>query len=405
VFLDGQSAEFYVASRGHHADIGGVTPGSMPPDSSHVDEEGVLLDNVQLVAGGRFLDEEMRAILGSGRYPCRNIEQNLADLRAQVAACARGIQELEKMVEHFGLPVVRAYMQHVQDNAEESVRRVLDALKDGHFDYEMDNGAHIVVTISVDRRRRAAKIDFTGTSAQQPTNFNAPSAVCKAAVLYVFRTLVDDEIPMNAGCLKPLDIVIPAGSMLSPRYPAAVVAGNVETSQAITDTLYGALGVLAASQGTMNNFTFGNASYQYYETVSGGAGAGPDFDGASVVQTHMTNSRLTDPEVLEWRFPVLLEEYRIRRGSGGAGHHRGGDGGERRVRFLEPMTAVMLANHRRIAPFGVAGGAPGAVGKNWVERSEGGREEFGATFQVEMQRDDVFVIQTPGGGGYGPAAG
>ncbi len=395
--------EFYVASRGHHADIGGITPGSMPPDSKQVDEEGVLLDNVQLVAQGRFLEHEMRAILGSGRYPARNIDQNLADLRAQVAACAKGILELQRMVAHFGLPVVRAYMKHVQDNAEEAVRRVLDALKDGHFEYEMDSGARIVVTIAVDKLRRTARIDFTGTSEQQPDNFNAPSAVCKAAVLYVFRTLVDDEIPMNAGCLKPLDIVIPEGSMLAPRYPAAVVAGNVETSQAITDTLYGALGVLAASQGTMNNFTFGNDKYQYYETISGGAGAGPDFDGASVVQTHMTNSRLTDPEVLEWRFPVRLEEYKIRRGSGGAGRHRGGDGGERRVRFLEPMTAVMLADHRRIAPFGVAGGRPGGVGRNWVERADGTREEFGATCQVEMQPGDVFVIQTPGGGGFGAA--
>jgi 5-oxoprolinase (ATP-hydrolysing) len=403
VFLDGEpKPEFYVASRGHHADIGGITPGSMPPDSTQVDEEGVLLDNVQLVAEGRFLEAEMRALLGAGRYPCRNVEQNLADLRAQVAACAKGIEELKKMVGHFGLPVVRAYMQHVQDNAEESVRRVLDVLTDGHFEYEMDSGAKIVVTIAIDKARRAARIDFTGTSPQQPTNFNAPSAVCKAAVLYVFRTLVEDEIPMNAGCLKPLEIVIPEGSMLSPRYPAAVVAGNVETSQVITDTLYGALGVLAASQGTMNNFTFGNASYQYYETISGGAGAGPDFDGASVVQTHMTNSRLTDPEVLEWRFPVRLEEYRIRRGSGGAGRHRGGDGGERRVRFLEAMTAVMLANHRRIAPFGAAGGRPGAVGRNWVERSDRRREEFGATFQVEMLPGDLFVVQTPGGGGYGP---
>ena len=393
--------EFYVASRGHHADIGGITPGSMPPDSKHVDEEGVLLDNVQLVAQGRFLDREMRTILGAGRYPARNIDQNLADLRAQVAACAKGVLELERMVTHFGLPVVRAYMKHVQDNAEESVRRVLDALTDGHFEYEMDSGARIAVTIAVDKARRSARIDFTGTSRQQPDNFNAPSAVCKAAVLYVFRTLVDDEIPMNAGCLKPLDIVIPAGSMLKPSYPAAVVAGNVETSQAITDTLYGALGVLAASQGTMNNFTFGNDRYQYYETISGGAGAGPDFDGASVVQTHMTNSRLTDPEVLEWRFPVRIESYAIRRGSGGAGRHRGGDGSERRVRFLEAMTAVMLANHRRIAPFGVAGGQPGAVGRNWVERADGTREEFGATFQLQMQPGDVFVIQTPGGGGFG----
>jgi 5-oxoprolinase (ATP-hydrolysing) len=401
VFLDAVVPEFYVASRGHHADIGGTTPGSMPPDSTHVDEEGVLLDNVQLVAQGHFLDAEMRAILASGRYPSRNIDQNLADLRAQVAACAKGIEELNKMVAHFGLDVVRAYMAHVQDNAEEAVRRVLDVLKDGHFEYEMDSGAKIIVTIRIDKAKRGAAIDFTGTSAQQPTNFNAPSAVCKAAVLYVFRTLVDDEIPMNAGCLKPLDIVIPEGSMLAPRYPAAVVAGNVETSQAVTDALYGALGALAASQGTMNNFTFGNETYQYYETISGGAGAGPDFDGASVVQTHMTNSRLTDPEVLEWRFPVRLEEFRVRRGSGGAGRHRGGDGGERRVRFLEPMTAAMLANHRRVPPFGMAGGAPGDVGRNWVERVDGMREDFGATFKVEMKEGDLFVIQTPGGGGFG----
>jgi len=305
------------------------------------------------------------------------------------------------MVAHFTLPVVRAYMAHVQDNAEASVRRVLGALSDGSFDYEMDSGAHIRVAIRVDREKREATIDFTGTSAQQATNFNAPSAVCKAAVLYVFRTLVDDDIPMNAGCLKPLTIVIPEGSMLSPRYPAAVVAGNVETSQAITDCLYGALGVLAASQGTMNNFTFGNDAHQYYETISGGSGAGPDFDGTSVVQTHMTNSRLTDPEVLEWRFPVRLDAYAIRRGSGGTGRHRGGDGGERRVRFLEPMTAVMLANRRRVPPFGVAGGAPGAPGRNWVERVDGTRQEFGATCRVEMQPGDVFVIQTPGGGGFG----
>ncbi|MEO8304674.1 MAG: hydantoinase B/oxoprolinase family protein [Betaproteobacteria bacterium] len=400
---EGAIPEFFVASRGHHADIGGTTPGSMPPDSTHVDEEGVLLDNVELVAEGRFLETEMRAILSSGRYPSRNVDQNLADLRAQVAACAKGADELVKMVAHFGLPVVRAYMQHVQDNAEEAVRRVLDVLKDGHFEYEMDSGAKIAVTISIDKARREATIDFAGTSPQQSTNFNAPSAVCKAAVLYVFRTLVDDEIPMNAGCLKPLSILIPPGSMLAPSYPAAVVAGNVETSQVITDTLYGALGVLAASQGTMNNFTFGNDTYQYYETISGGSGAGPDFDGTSVVQTHMTNSRLTDPEVLEWRFPVRLESYSIRRGSGGAGRHRGGDGSLRRVRFLEPMTAVMLANHRRVPPFGVAGGAPGAVGRNWVERADGSREEFGATFAVEMRSGDVFVVETPGGGGFGPA--
>ncbi len=393
--------DFYVASRGHHADIGGTTPGSMPPDSRHVDEEGVLLDNVQLVRDGRLLEDEMRTLLAGGRYPARNIEQNLADLRAQVASCAKGAHELARMAAHFGLPVVNAYMRHVQDNAEESVRRVLSVLRDGEFSYPMDNGAVVRVAIRVDRARRSAVIDFTGTSAQQDGNFNAPSAVCKAAVLYVFRTLVDDEIPMNAGCLAPLTIVIPEGSMLAPAFPAAVVAGNVETSQVVTDALYGALGVMAASQGTMNNFTFGDARYQYYETIAGGAGAGPGFDGASVVQTHMTNSRLTDPEVLEWRFPVRLDAYRILRGTGGAGHNRGGDGGERRVRFLAPMTAVMLANHRLVSPFGAGGGQPGAVGRNWVERADGTREEFGATFSVEMRAGDVFVVQTPGGGGFG----
>ncbi|HTQ01988.1 MAG TPA: hydantoinase B/oxoprolinase family protein [Casimicrobiaceae bacterium] len=397
----GIDPEFFVASRGHHADIGGITPGSMPPDSSHVDEEGVLLDNVQLVAQGRFLEDEMRTILGGGRYPSRNVDQNLADLRAQVAACAKGDEELAKMVAHFTLPVVRAYMQHVQDNAEEAVRRVLDVLTDGAFEYEMDSGARVAVRIAIDRDRREATIDFAGSSPQQPTNFNAPSAVCKAAVLYVFRTLVDDEIPMNAGCMKPLHVLIPEGSMLAPRYPAAVVAGNVETSQVITDTLYGALGVLAASQGTMNNFTFGNATYQYYETIAGGAGAGPDFDGASAVQTHMTNSRLTDPEVLEWRFPVRLETFAIRHASGGAGRHRGGDGVRRCVRFLTAMTAVMLANRRRVPPFGVKGGAPGALGRNWVERAGGAHESFGATAEVEMAAGDVFVIETPGGGGFG----
>ena len=403
VYLAGEASrpEFYVASRGHHADIGGITPGSMPPDSTHVDEEGVLLDNVQLVAEGRFLEREMRRILTSGRYPVRNVDQNLADLRAQVAACAKGAEELRRMVDHFGLAVVRAYMQHVQDNAEEAVCRVLGALTDGEFRYEMDSGAVVHVAIRVDRSARRAAIDFTGTSTQQPTNFNAPSAVCKAAVLYVFRTLVDDEIPMNAGCLKPLEVVIPEASMLSPRYPAAVVAGNVETSQTITDAMYGALKVLAASQGTMNNFTFGNERYQYYEMIAGGSGAGPDFDGTSVVQTHMTNSRLTDPEVLEWRFPVRLESFAIRHGSGGDGRHRGGDGAVRRVRFLEPMTAVMLANHRRIAPFGVRGGGAGALGRNWVERADGTREEFGATCEVAMAAGDAFVIETPGGGGFG----
>jgi 5-oxoprolinase (ATP-hydrolysing) len=394
---------FYVASRGHHADIGGITPGSMPPSSRTVEEEGVLIDNFLLVDAGRFREPELVALLSSGRYPSRNPAQNVADLKAQIAACEKGVQELHRMVRHFGLAAVEAYMGHVQDNAEEAVRRVLGVLKDGDFTYEMDDGAVIKVRIAIDREARRARIDFTGTSAQLATNFNAPSSVCKAAVLYVFRTLVEGEIPMNGGCLKPLEIVIPAGSMLSPRYPAAVVAGNVETSQCITDALYGALGVMAAAQGTMNNFTFGNERYQYYETICGGSGAGPDFDGTDAVQTHMTNSRLTDPEVLEWRFPVLLESFAIRRGSGGAGAHKGGDGTVRRLRFREAMTAAVLAGHRRVPPYGLAGGAPGALGRNWVERADGKREVFGGTHTIAMGPGDVFVIETPGGGGYGKA--
>jgi 5-oxoprolinase (ATP-hydrolysing) len=395
---------FYVASRGHHADVGGITPGSMPPDSRTVEEEGVLIDNFKLVDRGHFREAEMLALLEGGRYPARNPYQNIADLRAQIAANEKGVQELRRMVEHFGLNVVHAYMGHVQDNAEEQVRRVLDVLKDGSFTYPLDDGSQVSVTIRIDKAARRAVIDFTGTSPQQPTNFNAPAAVCKAAVLYVFRTLVEDDIPMNQGCLKPLDIVIPEGSMLRPSYPAAVVAGNVETSQVITDTLYGALGVLAAAQGTMNNFTFGNDRYQYYETICGGSGAGPDFDGTDAVHTHMTNSRLTDPEVLEWRFPVILESFAIRRGSGGAGRYRGGDGTVRRIRFREAMTAAILSGHRKVAPFGVAGGAPGAVGRNAVERADGRIDTFGATAKTEMAPGDVFVIETPGGGGYGKAA-
>jgi len=412
---EGRKILFYVGSRGHHADIGGVTPGSMPPDSRVVEEEGVLIDNFKLVEGGRLRDLEMRALLGSGRYPCRNVEQNLADLRAQIAANEKGVQELRRMVTHFGLDVVNAYMRHVQDNAEESVRRVIDVLRDGEFTYEMDNGGVIRVRIEIDRPGRCARIDFTGTSGQLTDNFNAPSAVCMAAVLYVFRTLVDDEIPLNAGCLKPLQVLIPEGSMLRPRYPAAVVAGNVETSQCITDALYGALGVMGASQGTMNNFTFGNSRYQYYETIAGGSGAGvlsaigagasaglqEGFDGTDCVQTHMTNSRLTDPEVLEWRFPVLLERFEIRRGSGGAGRWRGGDGAVRRIRFLQPMTAAIVSGHRRIPPFGTAGGLAGAVGHNRVERAAGSVEELRGADRVEMNPGDVFVIETPGGGGYG----
>jgi 5-oxoprolinase (ATP-hydrolysing) len=394
---------FYVASRGHQADIGGITPGSMPPDSRTVEEEGVLIDNFLLVDAGRFREAEMVALLGSGQYPSRNPAQNIADLKAQIAACEKGVQELHRMVRHFGQHAVEAYMGHVQDNAEEAVRRVLGVLRDGAFAYEMDDGAVIKVKITIDKAARRAVIDFTGTSAQLETNFNAPSAVCKAAVLYVFRTLVDDEIPMNGGCLKPLELIIPAGSMLNPRYPAAVVAGNVETSQCVTDALYGALGVMAAAQGTMNNFTFGNERYQYYETICGGSGAGPDFDGTDAIHTHMTNSRLTDPEVLEWRFPVLLESFAIRRGSGGAGAHRGGDGAVRRLRFREAMEAAILSGHRRVPPYGLAGGAPGALGRNWVERADGTREDFGGTRAIAVGPGDVFVIETPGGGGYGKA--
>jgi 5-oxoprolinase (ATP-hydrolysing) len=404
VFLDPAAPpRFFVAARGHHADIGGITPGSMPANSRCIDEEGVLLDSVPVVVNGEFQDTALRELLGSGRWPARNITQNLADLRAQVAACQKGLAELQALCAHYGFDVVQAYMRHVQDNAEGAVRQVIGVLRDGEFTCEMDSGAVVRVAIRIDREQRSAVIDFTGTSAQQPDNFNAPLPVTRAAVLYVFRTLVDDDIPMNAGCMKPLRLIVPEGCMLNPRHPAAVVAGNVETSQAVTDCLYGALGVLAAAQGTMNNFTFGNERHQYYETISGGSGAGPDFDGTDAVQTHMTNSRLTDPEVLEWRFPVRLVSFRIRRGSGGAGRHRGGDGVERRLRFLEPMTAVMLANRRRVAPFGLDGGQPGAAGRNWLERADGSREEHGACFEAAVDRDDVMVIETPGGGGFGRA--
>ncbi|MCL1465598.1 hydantoinase B/oxoprolinase family protein [Argonema galeatum] len=391
---------FYVASRGHHADIGGITPGSMPPNSTTVEEEGVLIDNFQLVEQGHFREKELLELLRSGTYPARNTAQNIADLQAQIAANERGVQELLKMVEHYGLETVQAYMGFVQDNAEESVRRVIDVLKDGSFTCPLDNGSQIQVAIAIDKSTRSAKIDFTGTSPQLNSNFNAPAAVCKAAVLYVFRTLVNDDIPLNAGCLKPLDIIIPEGCMLNPRYPAAVVAGNVETSQAITDALYGALGVMAASQGTMNNFTFGNETYQYYETICGGSGAGADFDGTDAVQTHMTNSRLTDPEVLEWRFPVVLESFSIRSNSGGNGRHRGGNGVIRRIHFREKMTAGILSGRRVVAPFGLLGGEAGAVGRNYVLRGDGSVEKLGSTAVVEMNFGDVFVIETPGGGGY-----
>ena len=402
---DGRDILFHVASRGHHADIGGITPGSMPPFSRTIEDEGVLLDNVKLVENGVMREAEMRALLSGARHPARNIEQNLADLRAQIAANEKGVQELTKMVAHFGLDTVNAYMQHVQDNAEECVRRVIGALlpdgKDGEYAYEMDNGAVIRVKVTIGRDRRSATIDFTGTSGELESNFNAPSAVVYAAVLYVFRMLVDSDIPLNAGCLKPLTIVIPEGSMLNPRPPAATVAGNVETSQCITDALIGALGVMAASYGTMNNFTFGNDHYQYYETVSGGTGAGPGFHGCDTVQAHMTNSRLTDPEVLEWRYPVRVDEHSIRANSGGRGQWQGGNGATRRIRFLEPMTAAILAGHRRVPPFGAAGGAAGALGRNWVERADGSHTPLGFSDETQVAAGDVFVLETPGGGGYG----
>jgi len=404
VYLDAGVPSFYVASRGHHADIGGSTPGSMPPFSTTIDEEGVLFDNFLLVRDGRLREAELRTQLGSGRFPARNPDQTIADLRAQIAANEKGVQELHAMVAQFGRDTVAAYMGHVQDNAEESVRRVIGALKNGEFELPLDNGARIAVKLTVDTAQREATIDFSGTSAQLPNNFNAPKAVTMAAVLYVFRTLVDDDIPLNAGCLKPLQVIVPEGCMLNPRPPAAVVAGNVETSMCVTNALYGALGVMAASQCTMNNFTFGNATYQYYETISGGSGAGPGFDGTSVVQTHMTNSRLTDPEVLEFRFPVRLESYAIRKGSGGAGQWRGGDGGVRRVRFLEAMTASILSNGRHVPAFGSEGGAPGALGINRVERADGRIEALDHIGSAAMLPGDVFVIETPGGGGWGSVA-
>ena len=392
---------FYVAARGHHADIGGISPGSMPAHSRTVEEEGVLIDNFRLVERGRFRETEMRALLSSGPYPARNPDQNIADLRAQIAACEKGAQELRKMVAQYGLDVVEAYMGHVQDNAEESVRRVIGKLKDARFEQKMDDGSIIRVAVTVDAEARGARIDFTGTSATLATNLNAPSAVARAAVLYVFRCMVDDDIPLNEGCLKPLDIVIPEGTMLSPGYPAAVVGGNVETSQAVTDALFGAFGVMASAQGTMNNLTFGNARHQYYETICGGAGAGPDFDGADAVHTHMTNSRLTDPEVLEWRFPVILEEFAIRRGSGGNGRHKGGDGAVRAIRFREPMTVSILSTHRIVPPFGLEGGTPGTCGANFIRYTDGRIEELAGSDQVEAAAGDTIIIETPGGGGFG----
>jgi 5-oxoprolinase (ATP-hydrolysing) len=419
VYLEGRDEPiFYVGSRGHHADVGGISPGSMPPFSTRIEEEGVQIDNVKLVDRGVLQERAMLELLASGEYPSRNPQQNLADLKAQIAANEKGVQELRKMVQHFGLDVVQVYMQHVQDNAEESVRRAITKLaarmQGGEFTLPLDNGAQIQVAVRIDGEARTARVDFTGTSPQQGNNFNAPTAVCMAAVLYVFRMLVDDDIPLNAGCLKPIEVVIPEGSMLRPSPPASVVAGNVETSTCITNTIIGALGLMGASQCTVNNFTFGNAQYQYYETISGGSGAGGEFDdsgrlvggfpGTSVVQTHMTNSRMTDPEVLEWRFPVRLESYEIRAGSGGQGRWSGGDGGVRRVRFLEPMTASILSNGRERGAFGMAGGGAGMVGINRVVRADGRVEELAHIGSAEMQPGDIFEIHTPGGGGFGSAA-
>ncbi|MDP3676196.1 MAG: hydantoinase B/oxoprolinase family protein [Novosphingobium sp.] len=402
VFYDGSTVpDAFVAARGHHADIGGIAPGSMPPNSRTIHDEGVLIDDVLLVDEGRFREAEIRTLLGSGPHPARNPDRNLSDLRAQLAACTRGAEALVSAAGDYGPAVVGAYMRHVLANAEESVRRLLGRLDDGEFTYAMDNGAQVTVSICIDKAARSATFDFTGTSAQLADNFNAPRAIVRAAALYVVRTLIDDAIPMNDGCLRPIELIVPEASMLAPAFPAAVVAGNVETSQVVTDALFAATGRLAPSQGTMNNFTFGNARHQYYETICGGSGAGPDHDGTSAVQTHMTNSRLTDPEVLETRLPVRVDEFSIRRGSGGAGLHHGGDGVVRRVRFLEPMQAQILANRRKLAPRGICGGGDAAPGRNWVERVDGTVEHLPATATVAMDEGDTFIIETPGGGGWG----
>ncbi|MBJ6610870.1 MAG: hydantoinase B/oxoprolinase family protein [Candidatus Thiothrix moscowensis] len=397
----GNTIIFYVATRGHHADVGGITPGSIPPQSRTIDEEGILLTNVKLVERGHFREAEIRALLASGAYPARNIDYNIADLKAQLAACTRGETELTRMIAQMGLATVQTYMRHVQDNAEASVRRVIGNLKDGSFQYDMDDGSRICVQITVDAANRSATLDFSGTSQQHPGNLNAPTAITRAAVLYVFRCLVQDNIPLNEGCLKPLHIIIPPGSMLNPQYPAAVVAGNVETSQYVVDALFGALGMMGAAQGTMNNVTWGNAQHQYYETLCGGAGATANADGASAVHTHMTNSRLTDPEILETRFPVRLEAFHIRPHSGGKGKQRGGDGVVRKTRFMEPMTVSIVSGHRKVAPYGMAGGRNGQCGVNRVLRADGYLQTLEGIAQVEVAAGDVLTVATPGGGGYG----
>jgi len=398
-----KSILFWVALRGHHADVGGISPGSMSPNATTIEQEGVYLDNFKLVDRGRFREQELMDALTRAKYPARNPVQNVNDIKAQIAANEKGVAELRKMVVQFTLPVVKAYMQHVQDNAAESVRRVIDRLHDAAFAYEMDQGTVIKVRISVDKQKREATVDFTGTSPQQPTNFNAPEPVTRAAVLYVFRVMVDDDIPMNAGCLRPINIIIPPKSMLTPEYPAAVVAGNVEVSQAVTNCLFLALGALAAAQGTMNNLNFGNAHYQYYETICSGSPAGPSFNGTDAVHTHMTNTRLTDPEVLEFRYPVVLEDFHIRKGSGGQGQWHAGDGIRRTIRFLEKMECTILSGHRRVPPFGLAGGSPGQVGENWVRRNDGRMERLQGCDETTIGAGEAIIIQTPTAGGYGKA--
>ncbi|MGL4184880.1 MAG: hydantoinase B/oxoprolinase family protein, partial [Thiotrichaceae bacterium] len=395
-----QQIIFYVATRGHHADIGGITPGSIPPQSQRIEEEGILLTNIQLVEQGQFQEAKLRDLLKQPPYPARNIDYNIADLKAQLAACRRGELELKRLIQQMGLSTVQAYMRHVQDNAEESVRRVISQLSNAAFTYAMDDGSQICVKLTVDQAQRYATLDFTGTSPQHPHNLNAPTAITRAAVLYVFRCLVQDNIPLNEGCLKPLTIIIPESSMLNPRYPAAVVAGNVETSQYIVDCLFGALGIMGAAQGTMNNVTWGNERYQYYETLCGGAGATAQANGASAVHTHMTNSRLTDPEILETRFPVRLEEFSIRPHSGGQGRYQGGNGIVRKTRFLEPMTVSIVSGHRRIAPYGMAGGQAGLVGQNALQRANGSYEVLAGISQVCVESGDILNITTPGGGGF-----
>jgi 5-oxoprolinase (ATP-hydrolysing) len=392
-----------VAARGHHADVGGISPGSMSPNATTIEQEGVYMDNFKLVDRGRFRESALMAALCGAKYPARNPVQNINDIKAQIAANEKGVAELRKMVAHFSMPVVQAYMQHVQDNAAESVRRVIDKLHDSTFSYEMDQGTVIKVKITVDKQKRKATVDFTGTSPQQPSNFNAPEPVTRAAVLYVFRVMVDDDIPMNAGCLRPINIVIPPQSMLTPEYPAAVVAGNVETSQAVTNCLFGALGSLAAAQGTMNNLNFGNAKYQYYETICSGSPAGPGFDGTDAVHTHMTNTRLTDPEVLEFRYPVVLEDFHIRAGSGGKGKWHAGDGIRRTIRFLEKMECTILSGHRRVRPFGLAGGEAGQVGENWARRKDGRMERLAGCDDTVIDANEAVIIQSPTAGGYGRA--